>query len=689
MHISKATYPIFLLLAVPKIHTNLLWDLTLLFLVLGVIYFISVFFFKEKISKKNLKTRGKRSELAPVISNFLFHSTEDPKQEQKEYVELKIEIREYLNNRAFRKIISQILFDLQKDVAGGTRERLFRLYTELELHHDAYKKLGSWRWETVSQGILELSQMEVAESYQLIRKFINDRRGVVRKQAELATVGLCDEGIAFLLDTTRHRISEWQQMKLIETLGKRKDYVPPQFNGWLLSQNKDVVLFALRLIKHYNQKGAETSINELVKHKDDEIKAAAVQCIVDFSFKSALPIFKNRFWQSSNRIKISILNAMASLGNEDDLAFLNKVASTAKSFDVISKAQSTINAIAPETILPTKDIIKDKKQPELFDDPSASPGMSIEIEQENDVADTPSIESIEVEDIEFFEEIEVPEKENKEKDISPDSTSSSDPSFELKSIEEEYGNSMDHLLGLVSSDKTDEDIDGLIGTYQNMSASEKTNKIEELGQRKGEEELPLLEHIAENEADSEMRFHAFKALKSIQDCDRGKDDLKNEREPSDDTLPLARQSVFYDLYHYTSETDARLILLRELMDIGDTRDIPFLDSLLWENEASIVKLAKKAIAHLGQKGEVDSATISIEEFEIQGNGTEISENGTSDEEIQAVGEDHRIPMELFMLYEQLGIASTDERAEPFPFDFELSYEFFLNVDKASRTANEQ
>jgi len=615
----------------------------------------------------------------------LFHSPEDPKQEQKEYVELKIEIREYLNDRPFRKIISQILFDLQKDVAGGTRERLFKLYKELELHHDAFKKLESWRWETVAQGILELSQMEVDESYQLVRKFINDRRGVVRKQAELATVSLKSDGIDYLLDTTRHSISEWQQLKLIEVLGKRKDYRPPQFKGWLLSQNKDVVLFALRLIKHFNQKGAEPSINELVKHKNDEIKIAAIQCIIDFNFKNAVQILKDVFSRSSNAVKINILNAIAVLGTENDIPFLEKVATQESSFVIVGKAQSTINAIAPETILPSKDILKVETE-----ESSKSPVTESQTKNENEEIEEVSgaslepeetdLASIEVEDIEIFDDVEFPKPKTVEKSSEPFV-----PAFELNTIEKEYGKSMDDLLGLVPSGGKDSYSKDLRATYDSISPSEKSRLVEMMSTSADEKELPLLEHITENEADSELRFHAFKTIQSIRkESNTKKENGDKALQCKENQLSLAQQSIFYPLYHHTDDLDARLTLLQEITEVGDEKEIPFLDSVVSGGNKKTAETAQKALDAIIAKNV--GAEFAEQPKEIERFPDENIQVGQDDlvSEVKHLENDDRIPMELFLLYEELGIAQSKKAKKETPlFDFELSEEFFAEFQKAA------
>ncbi len=329
-----------------------------MFVGLALLYFLFIFYFRNKISSKTKKVAQKKKDLSPIISEFLFFEEESSKDEKTNYIQLKIEIRQFLKDVFNRRILSEVLLDLSIDVSGSTQKSLFKLYKELDLHKDAYTKLESWRWEIVSKGILELTQMQVSESYGFIIKRINDKRGTIRKQAEIATVTLKHEGISYFLDTTRYKISEWQQLKILEVLRNKKDFNPPKFKQWLTSNNKHVVLFSLRLIKHYNQNDAELSIIELVKHKNTQIKQEAILCIKEFGFMRATDTLKLIFWNCSTDIKITILSALSEIGTEEDLPFLNQIENKERNFYVKSKALSTINSIAPETIMPTKEIEK-------------------------------------------------------------------------------------------------------------------------------------------------------------------------------------------------------------------------------------------------------------------------------------------------------------------------------------------
>ncbi len=291
-----------------------------------------------------------------MISEFLFYEEDADKDEKSHYIGLKIKIRDLLKDDFNKKILVEILLDLRKDVSGDTQNRLFKLYQDLGLEQDAYKKLESWRWEVVSKGILELTLMQVEDAYGFIIKFINDRRVTIRKQSEIATVSLKTGGIDYFLDTTQYKISEWQQLKLLDVLRNKEGFEPPRFNAWLTSTNTHVVLFALRLIQYYNQNDANASVIELIKHKNPQVRQQAIDCIKEFHVTSALPTLKGVFWKCSLDIKISVLGAIAELGCKEDIEFLESVLQNEGNFSVKSKAVAAINRIVPESIMPIKGI---------------------------------------------------------------------------------------------------------------------------------------------------------------------------------------------------------------------------------------------------------------------------------------------------------------------------------------------
>lgn len=616
---------------------------------LGGLYFISVFLYRKFYLNLKKKREALREELAPVISNFLFHTNEDPVNEQKEYIKLKIAIREKLRYPEFRKTLGEILYDLQKDVSGEVRERLLILYRELELHHHSLERLNSWRWEVVSKGIRELTEMEVEETFLLIAKKINHRLAVVRRQAELATVKLSPKGINKILDTAKYPISEWQQLKIIEALGTIENFEPPRFKSWLLSPNNDVVLFALRLMRHYNQNDAETAIIELVKHKEDIIKKEALECIKYFGFTRNLSSLKQIFSGLSNGVKIEVLNVFGELGTDADLPFLYHIKGIEQEYFVHSKVLATINLILPDSELPTSDIEKFKSE------------LPKNLEEVTVKGDDEEIYNF----VEWSKSI-TPTKETpiETEDVTDDMASS------VSELDEETSDTLDEHLGLVSTSENDNTAvqpKSFEDNYSNLdldSREKLLDSIEDFGDSREQEHLEV---IVEKEENSELRFRAFHILKRLQDFKNRVNSNDVEKKASEEEesfnaneegfLHESMHSIFYRLFQKAADDNAKKILLVEMQPVGDEKEIPFLKRLLRTEAKTLHSTVKETLSIIEKRLDYEKDEPKIEEEHSPAKEPSANEN--------------RISLEMFSLYEEIGISPAQDTLD-FEPDFELS-----------------
>lgn len=341
------------------IQTSRLWTFTFLLSLLCFLFILLVFILRNRLSARSTYVAEHKRKLAPMISAFLFYQEDDSKEERATFLELKVALREQLKETKNRRILAETLRDLERDLSGTARSRLLALYTDLGLHYDAFAMLRSWHWQRIAQAIEELTQMQVTPAYDFIRPLINHRLGTVRQQAQIAIVRLRPEGIQYFLDSVRSRISGWQQMKLIDAISRYEDFNPPSFRLWLTSANADVVLFSLRLIKYYRQNEGRHAIVALSLHPDDRIKMAAMECVREFALTEAITLLKEGFFGFGNEVKMAVLDTLAALGTEEDLAFLQTIRDAPFEMVLKGKVLSCINSIAPDSILP--DNIKETK----------------------------------------------------------------------------------------------------------------------------------------------------------------------------------------------------------------------------------------------------------------------------------------------------------------------------------------
>ncbi len=664
MRLFNVIYQSVPLVNAPKIHTDLLWDLSVLFIGLGGLYFLFVFVVRHRFLNTSNRIVERKKQLAPIISNFLFYEDDAPRDEKEAYVNLKIELRELLKNKFTRKILTEILLDLQRDVSGDTRQRIYNLYTDLGLHLDAFKRLKSWRWEAVSQAILELTQMQVEEAYTFIRKFINDRRGVIRKQAQIATVTLKPEGLEYFMDANKYRISEWQQLKLLDVLKEREAYTPPRFRAWLTSKNRDVVLFALRLIKYYNQNDANSSLIQLIKHKNNQIKSEAISCLKEFGVFEAVEELKSIFWRCSVEVKLLLLDAIGELGNEKDIEFLKTIERKEINFNVRSKTLSAINAISPEYIMPSEGIMetlitdgepsdetaqipaeatinpiemtpeKPRFEPseenteyEKVLDPETEDEAIFEIcfmEELNDILEDAGeteedLDDSEILPLDFLPMVEdnsntIPSEESEELDdqtlleIEVDAeTVAEDESFRvqlagiLERIQqptepEEESVELDFLPLVVEGQELEEntpvgseetDLNTIQVAYEEVTASlgsEASELLADLSpQEVFEPEATQDEQIEEPDQGDENEFSQEESIEPAISLE----ELEQEK-----TAGLSRFSIFQEFFR-SCDAESKLILLDEVLAVGEEKELRFLHTLVADEDPRVVKKAAK------------------------------------------------------------------------------------------------
>jgi hypothetical protein len=335
----------------------LLWELTLVFAGITLFYVVLIFILRYRISGKRHQIEIQKRELAPMVSHFLFFPQgNEAEAAEAEDLRRRQEFRKLAEHPLNREVLSEILHELSQDVSGTARQRLLSLYQQLGLQEDAYKKLRSRKWETISKGILELTDMQVEQAYFVIRKFIHHKRSILRKQAELAIISLTDAGIQSFLDAASNPISEWQQLRIMEILKRKESFHAPDFRHWLASENEDVVLLSLRLIRFYKQSEAADKITGLLSHRSIDLQQAALECLRDFAYAPAKETLKENFSRALPQIKLGILDALQPLLESSDIDWLKTRASEDTAFVVRNKASATLHAlealVTPDSVNP-------------------------------------------------------------------------------------------------------------------------------------------------------------------------------------------------------------------------------------------------------------------------------------------------------------------------------------------------
>ncbi|GIZ07594.1 HEAT repeat domain-containing protein [Flavobacterium sp. UMI-01] len=221
-----------------------------------------------------------------------------------------------------RKIIIDTLLKLRNEISGETADAIQQLYYETGFITQASTKLKSKRWDVVARAIRELGAFGIKEVHDEIILYLNHPKQEVRREIQFYLVKLFNfEGLHFL-DNYDKKLSEWDQIQLLEILQKSGNQKLPDISNWLQSSNDSVISFALKLAKIYNQFEAQEEIIALLHHPIVAIRIQATEIVSHLGIFEAVAVLKDCISERSLEEQIAFFKIDESLLMTVDADFM-------------------------------------------------------------------------------------------------------------------------------------------------------------------------------------------------------------------------------------------------------------------------------------------------------------------------------------------------------------------------------
>jgi HEAT repeat protein len=221
----------------------------------------------------------------------------------------------YLKNTFYRNIAVASMITISKSLNGSALESLRMLYVKCHLEKISMRKIKDSHYYIVAQGIQELCQMNIKEAYDDILALVNHSNKSVRNLAQISLVKLrSEEPLAFLNHLNTH-LSDWQQMNIYNEIRIMPHMPLSDFTGWLKSENRSVVIFAIRMIGFFHQFFADEALIELLKNtQDEETKSLIIHTLGSIQSDSSVVLLSSMYPNESILIKRNILQALGKIG---------------------------------------------------------------------------------------------------------------------------------------------------------------------------------------------------------------------------------------------------------------------------------------------------------------------------------------------------------------------------------------
>lgn len=246
----------------------------IIFILLGFLY---VHRFK-KIYDKKLKEK-----YSPVIDSVLFPLLFNNKPIDETIA--SAEYQTYARREKFQRNLLQSIIKLHTNYSGDYNLKLEEFYRKSGLINLSFVKLESESWSIICEGIRELSQMDIQESYGKICKLVRHRNSTLKLEALLGAISLKGSAGLTVLNDYQQTINDWIQLNLIYEINNNKHSSVYDFSEFLESKNESLVILGLRLISNSNQNQYIDRVKEICDAaKSARVRKQAEQTINKLSY---------------------------------------------------------------------------------------------------------------------------------------------------------------------------------------------------------------------------------------------------------------------------------------------------------------------------------------------------------------------------------------------------------------------
>lgn len=208
------------------------------------------------------------------------------------------ELNALLKKKSFRRLFLESLVTTTRRFSGAAVQDVYKLFQLFDLKSDSVGKLSKKNKKyIVAGGIQELTAMRSEDVLPQIQDSLTSPNQVVYQEAQYSMVALQGFNGLFFLNNLPHILSDWQQMRLLDSLKSIPADSAASISSWLQSDNESIRIFCLRLIRKFQLLEYYSDVEIILSHPAPKVRIQAIKTLQalenDCTINQLIAVFEN------------------------------------------------------------------------------------------------------------------------------------------------------------------------------------------------------------------------------------------------------------------------------------------------------------------------------------------------------------------------------------------------------------
>lgn len=238
--------------------------------------------------------------------------------------------QEMSRNPLARPIVVDTLYATGKLLTFEAQSGLREVFRGLQLDQWCLQKLRSGNWHEQAYIVRVLSRFQVHEALPHFRRLMGTRNATLRIEIITALVLFNDFSSVYAVEEANERLSDWDQLLLLERFRALDPEQIPDFSVWLEASRPDWVLFGVRLCRYFNRYDQMESLTDRLNHPDGRVQRAVLEALLFLGAPVDTPRLLDFIRTAQGECLTLSLRLMGFSGDDEAVAALKEYALSAE-----------------------------------------------------------------------------------------------------------------------------------------------------------------------------------------------------------------------------------------------------------------------------------------------------------------------------------------------------------------------